>query len=71
MNKYLKKLTLAMALTLSVTAGLAGCKKNTPSTNSTAIDTSKPVTLKMYLLGDKPKDYDLVYGKVNEIMKQK
>ncbi|MBD0378997.1 ABC transporter substrate-binding protein [Paenibacillus sedimenti] len=33
-------------------------------------DTSKEVKLKMYLLGDKPKDFDLVYGEVNKLLKQ-
>lgn len=34
------------------------------------VDTSKEVKLKMYLLGDKPKDFDLVYGEVNKLLKQ-
>ncbi len=33
-------------------------------------DTSKEVKLKMYLLGDKAKDFDLVYGEVNKLLKQ-
>lgn len=33
-------------------------------------DTSKAVTLKMYLLGDKAKDFDLVYGEINKLLKQ-
>lgn len=73
MNKSLKKLTLTIALALSVTSVLAGCKKNAPAENNAggAVDTSKEVALKMYLLGDKPKDYDLVYGEVNKKMKEK
>lgn len=34
------------------------------------VDTSKEVALKMYLLGDKPVDTDLVYAEVNKLMKQ-
>ncbi|MCX7709884.1 MAG: ABC transporter substrate-binding protein [Clostridia bacterium] len=33
-------------------------------------DTSKEVKLKMYLLGDKAKDFDAVYGEVNKLLKQ-
>lgn len=33
-------------------------------------DTSKEVKLKMYLLGDKAKDFDLVYGELNKMLKQ-
>lgn len=35
------------------------------------IDTSQEVQLKMILLGDKPADFDVVYEKVNELMKKK
>lgn len=31
---------------------------------------SKPVTLKMYLLGDKPQDTDLVYAEVNKLLQK-
>lgn len=34
-----------------------------------AIDISEEVTLSMYLIGDKPKDFDLVYDKINEELK--
>ncbi|MFB9328018.1 extracellular solute-binding protein [Paenibacillus aurantiacus] len=49
--------------------------ETTPSsntaTNGEAVDTSKEeVELKMYLLGEKPKDFDLVYGEVNKLLKQ-
>jgi putative aldouronate transport system substrate-binding protein len=35
------------------------------------IDISEPVTLKMYLLGDKSKDFDAVYAEINKILKEK
>ena len=34
------------------------------------VSTDEEVELKMYLIGDKPKDFDEVYGKVNEKMKE-
>lgn len=37
---------------------------------SPAVDISKEVKLKMYLIGDKPKDFDLVYGEVNKLLKE-
>ncbi|WP_040950094.1 extracellular solute-binding protein [Gorillibacterium massiliense] len=37
---------------------------------SPKVDTSKEVKLKMYLLGDKPKDFEEVYGEVNKLLKQ-
>ncbi|MBW5447200.1 DUF3502 domain-containing protein [Cohnella sp. CFH 77786] len=40
------------------------------SANPAGADTSKEVKLKMYLLGDKPKDFDLVYAEVNKLLKQ-
>jgi putative aldouronate transport system substrate-binding protein len=72
MKKSLKKLTMLVALTLSVTSIFTGCKKSTTAENpSAAANTSKEAKLKMYLLGDKPKDYDLVYGEVNKKLKDK
>lgn len=40
-------------------------------TDANAIDTSKPVTLKLVLLGSKPADADEVYAEVNKILKDK
>jgi ABC-type sugar transport system, periplasmic component len=37
---------------------------------SPSVDISKEVKLKMYLIGDKPKDFDLVYGEVNKLLKE-
>ncbi len=36
-----------------------------------AVDTSEFVELKMYLIGDRTPDFDEVYGKINEILKEK
>lgn len=68
-KKVLKKI-IPIVLSIAVMATLiSGCGSKAADTT----DTSKlaPVTLKMYLIGDKPKDFDKVYGKVNEIMKKK
>lgn len=35
------------------------------------IDISKPITLKMYLLGDRTADFDKVYEEINKILKEK
>ncbi len=75
-----------LALTLILTFVLAGCggsansneaSSSTPAESAAAspgasgsVDTSKEVKLKMYLIGEKPKDFDLVYGEVNKLLKQ-
>ncbi len=40
-------------------------------TTFNGIDISKPVTLKMYLLGDRTADFDKVYDEINKILKEK
>ena len=35
------------------------------------VDTSEPMELKMYLIGDRTPDFDEVYGKINEILEEK
>jgi len=35
------------------------------------VDISKELTLKMYLLGDRSKDFDKVYAEINQILKEK
>lgn len=71
-RKILKRMISVGLTTVIVGTLMMGCgsKANVGGANS---DPSKldPVTLKMYLIGDKPKDFDEVYGKVNEIMKEK
>jgi len=59
--KFIVCAVLAIALA-AVT--LAGCK------GKAGADTSKAVTVRMYLLGDKSKDFDLVYGEINRILKE-
>lgn len=75
MKKVMKKLTLSVAVAMTLTSILSGCGKKEPQkavdTPSTEPAKLSEVTLKMYLLGDKPKDYDLVYGEVNKLMKEK
>lgn len=44
--------------------------ESTPADETKKVDTSKEVTLKMYLLGDKSKDFDLVYGELNKMLKE-
>lgn len=53
-------------LTLAAVA-LGGCKEK----KQAGADTSKEVVVRMYLLGDKSKDFDLVYGEINKILKEK
>ena len=71
-RKILKRMISVGLTTVIVGTLMMGCgsKANVGGANS---DPSKldPVTFKMYLIGDKPKDFDEVYGKVNEIMKEK
>jgi putative aldouronate transport system substrate-binding protein len=33
-------------------------------------DVNEPMVIKMYLLGDKSKDFDLVYSEINKILKE-
>ncbi|WP_238649938.1 ABC transporter substrate-binding protein [Paenibacillus piscarius] len=44
---------------------------NQPATDSGAVDTSQPVTLKMIFVGPKPVDYDQVFGEINKKLKEK
>ncbi|MGL4665793.1 MAG: hypothetical protein ACRCWA_12330, partial [Clostridium butyricum] len=71
-RKILKRMISVGLTTVIFGTLMMGCgsKANVGGANS---DPSKldPVTLKIYLIGDKPKDFDEVYGKVNEIMKEK
>ncbi|GFZ93433.1 ABC transporter substrate-binding protein [Paenibacillus marchantiophytorum] len=80
-----KSLGIALTSLLAASMMLSACgnsespkntANNAQSTASTnpkdgGIDTSKAVTLKMILLGPKPADYDLVFGEINKILKQK
>ncbi|MBX4268368.1 ABC transporter substrate-binding protein [Clostridium estertheticum] len=72
MNKFMKKFGVTFLVAGIIMSSLSGCStsKNTASTKAT-VDTKDAVKLKMYILGDKPKDADAVYGKMNAILKQK
>ena len=51
---------------------MVGCGSKESSENVVSSSSElKEVKLKMYLIGDKPKDFDAVYEKVNEKMKEK
>jgi putative aldouronate transport system substrate-binding protein len=58
----------AASQSASGVAETAASSETTPG--EPAIDISKEVKLKMFLLGDKPKDFDLVYGEINNKLKQ-
>ena len=68
---------LACAMTVSCFAGCSGSTSASSSaaaatgSGSSKIDTSKAVTLKMYLVGDKAADFDKAYDKVNQELKKK
>jgi putative aldouronate transport system substrate-binding protein len=60
---------IVMMLSLAVFT-LAGCQRKEQA-SSAGSDTSKEVLVRMYLLGDKSKDFDLVYAEINKLLKQK
>jgi putative aldouronate transport system substrate-binding protein len=68
---------LAGAMTLTGCSGNNSSSEGTqaptkePASSAQAIDTSKPVKLRMILIGAKPTDTDKVYEKVNAILKEK
>lgn len=67
---------LACAMAASCLAGCSGPGSSSSATaetesNSSNEDTSKAVTLKMYLVGDKGADFSKVYEKVNQVLKKK
>lgn len=53
----------------SAAEGSTGTTEN--QGNDSAVDTSEYVELKMYLVGDKPEDFDDVYAEVNKILLEK
>lgn len=78
----MRKKAKLLAASLAMAAVFAGCGGNNASpapetgaaksvASESGADTSKEVKLKMVLLGAKPKDFDAVYGEVNQRMKQK
>ena len=74
MKRNLVKRMSAIALsTLMAGTMMVGCgssSSGTAGTLASGVSTDKEVTLKMYLIGDKPADFDEVYDKVNSIMKE-
>ena len=70
-KKTIKKMVALAISTLMVSSLMIGCGAKANNSEAASAEDLKPVELKMYLVGDKPKDFDLVYGKVNEIMKEK
>lgn len=71
--KKMGSVALSMVLLSTLMVGCGSANSNGGANNSETSSSSelKPVELKMYLIGDKPADFDTVYGKVNEIMKEK
>ena len=86
MRKKGKRLSALLLAVLMLAALLTGCGKTDDSKNSSApnsensgagadadsseIDTSEHVDLKMYLIGDKPDGIDKVYGEINKILEE-
>ena len=65
---------LSAAMAVGMMAGMAvPAAAEEESTNIWAsdVDTSEPMELKMYLIGDRTPDFDEVYGKINEILDEK
>ena len=69
MKRNLVKRISAIALsTLMAGTMMIGCGSDSSGsvgTLTSGVSTEKAVTLKMYLIGEKPADFDEVYGKVN------
>ena len=62
---------LSAAMAVGMMAGMAvPAAAEEESTNIWAsdVDTSEPMELKMYLIGDRTPAFDEVYGKINEIL---
>lgn len=77
-NKIVRRLLAGAMAAAMLTSVLSACG-DSAKTGGTAVsgaaagkvDTSKEVKLKMYLLGDKPADFDKVYEKINVQLKKK
>lgn len=75
MKKNLKKLAALTLSTAMAASMLTGCGADDGTANNAdgtaSVDTSEYVELKMYLIGDRTADFDEVYGKINEILREK
>lgn len=70
MKKRLLCLMMAAVFGTGIITG-CGAQESQPSITADGTpDTSKPVELTMYLLGDRATDFDLVYEEVNRILKE-
>ena len=71
-RRSIKKLAAIGLSVLMLSSFMVGCGSKGYDDKSVASNSSelKEVKLKMYLIGDKPADFDEVYAKVNEKMKE-
>lgn len=80
----MKKRILSIVMVLTLIASLlTACSQNKKTDDKDAqtaaeggktfngVDISEPVTLKMYLLGDRTPDFDKVYAEVNKLLQEK
>lgn len=72
MKKSIKKLSLVLALAMSLLLIFTSCT-NSKAKEANTSDTKNlsKVELKMYILGDKPGDFDKVYAEINKLMTEK
>ncbi len=61
---------LSILLIFIISSGMYGCY-NVYNSYNDAISDMEYVQMKMFLIGDKPNDFNDVYDKVNKIMKEK
>ena len=66
-RRVIKRMGSIALSALMITSLMVGCSSKNNSGDSVSSDDLKPVELKMYLIGDKPKDFDTVYGIVGVI----
>ncbi len=65
---------LSAAMAVGMMAGMsvpATAEEESTNIWASDVDTSEPMELKMYLIGDRTPDFDEVYGKINEILEEK
>ena len=65
---------LSAAMAVGMMAGMAvpaAAEEESNNILASDVDTSEPMELKMYLIGDRTPDFDEVYGKINEILEEK